>query len=535
MRARLFLIFRGSFAAAVAAFVVLLSAGKPSLAARDASQVSQTWQSVRNEMRANGWVRVIVEIKLPARHVPEASLRNITAVLAQRQIIAARRRRLLSQLPAGTYRVAREYLTIPYVALDVTESALSILGVATADIEQVMPDAIVRPELTDSIPLVQADQAWDVGFDGTGTAIAVLDTGVDRTHPFLAGKVVEEACFSSTVEGSSETFCPNRQDEQRGIGSAAPCPLGDCLHGTHVAGIAAGNGGMAGRPFSGVAKGAQLIAVQVFSRITDPTRCGGLAPCVGAFTSDILAGLERAYVLSWERHIAAVNLSLGATPIAASCDDEPYKPIIDSLRARGIATVVSSGNGAATSVMSAPACVSSAVSVGSTSKSDSISWFSNVAPSLSLVAPGESITSSVPGGAYGTFSGTSMAAAHVAGAWAVLKQASPGASVSTVLNALRQTGLPIADTRSAGATTTPRLRLFQALASLVTVANPAPDISALSPAGARAGDAGFSLTVTGSRFNAFSVVLWNGLARPTTVVSSSTLEAAIPSTDLKSV
>ncbi|PWT83651.1 MAG: hypothetical protein C5B57_06465, partial [Blastocatellia bacterium] len=260
MRARSFTIFPGALVAAVAGFVILLSGGKPSLAARGPLQAPQTWQSVRDEMRANGWVRVIVEIKLPARHVPEASLRNLTAVLAQRQIIAARRQRLLSRLPAGTYRVAREYLTIPYVALDVTDSALSILGVNNVDIEQVMPDAIVRPELADSVPLVQADQAWDVGFDGTGTAIAVLDTGVDRTHPFLADKVVEEACFSSTVEGASQTFCPNGQDEQRGMGSAGPCPLGDCLHGTHVAGIAAGNGTRAGQPFSGVAKGAQLIA-----------------------------------------------------------------------------------------------------------------------------------------------------------------------------------------------------------------------------------------------------------------------------------
>src|SRR5262249_58587056 len=99
---------------------------------------------------------------------------------------------------------------------------------------------------------------------------------------------------------------------------------------------------------------------------TDPARCGGVAPCVGAYTSDILAGLERAYVLSWERNIAAVNLSLGGTALAASCDDEPYKPIIDSLRASGIATVVSSGNGASTSLMSAPAWVSSAGRVGST-------------------------------------------------------------------------------------------------------------------------------------------------------------------------
>src|SRR4029450_2859525 len=188
------------------------------------------------------------------------------------------------------------------------------------------------------------------------------------------------------------------------------------------------------------------------------------------------------------------------------------------------------------SVVSTPACVSSAISVGSTSKTDAISWFYNVASFLSLLAPGESIPSSVPGGAYVALSGTSMAAAHISGAWAVARQAAPGAGVTTVLNAFRQTGLPIADTRSpeVGATV-PRLRLFQALASLVSVTSPSPSVTALSPNSARAGDPGLSLTVTGSGFNAFSAVFWNSAARPTTVASSSKLLASISATDLANV
>src|SRR5439155_22771669 len=137
-----------------------------------------------------------------------------------------------------------------------------------ADVKQVWDDAIVRPILADSVPLIGADQAWSAGYDGNGTTIAVLDTGVDSTHPFLAGKVIEEACYSSTVAGTSSTVCPNGLDEQIGPGSAVPCPLDACLHGTHVAGIAAGNDMTSSQP-PGVAKAAHLMAVQVFSRIND--------------------------------------------------------------------------------------------------------------------------------------------------------------------------------------------------------------------------------------------------------------------------
>ena len=213
----------------------------------------------------------------------------------------------------------------------------------------------------------------------------MLDTGVDGQHPFLSGKLIEEACYSSTVAGSSQSFCPNGLDQQLGPGAAAPCSLADCLHGTHVAGIAAGSGAA----FSGVAKGARIMGVQVFSLILSPLNCGGTAPCAGAYTSDIIAGLERVYAVAAARQIVAVNMSLAGGAFAAPCDDQPYKPIIDNLRSIGVATVVATGNNGSTSNISAPACVSSAISVGSTDKNDVVSWFSNAASFMSLFAPGE--------------------------------------------------------------------------------------------------------------------------------------------------
>jgi subtilisin family serine protease len=478
--------------------------------------------------------RVIVELSLPSRYFPEGELPDGAAVAMQRQAIAAGAAQALSRLPQGSSRVTRRYATVPYLALEVTAEGRRALNGLGADIVRVLDDEVLFPVLTESVPLVEGDQAWAAGFDGAGTLIAVLDTGVDATHPALAGKVIEEACYSTNDPGISESVCPNGQEQQIGPGSAAPCPAPDCVHGTHVAGIAAGHDAAHLPLIAGVARGAQVFAIQVFTRVIDPTTCGGTAPCMGAYTSDVIAGLERVYAvaLTGTYTIASVNMSLGGSVFTEPCDDEPYKPSIDNLRAIGIPTVVAAGNNGYPFALSTPACISSAVSVGSTDKSDRVSYFSNAASFMSLYAPGESITSSVPGGSYSVLSGTSMAAPHIAGAWGILKQASPAASVSTILDTLRATGLPITDWRYFGSSTVPRARLYRALASLVPVTNPASSITSIAPASARAGASQIVLTVTGTGFSSFSVVHWNGASRPTRVVSTTKLEATISAADL---
>ncbi len=358
----------------------------------------------------------------------------------------------------------KRFSTIPAMALHVDASGLEAL-LAHPDVVEIVEDIPLEPALHDSVELIggELDGSFET-YTGQGQTIAIIDTGVDKHHPFLSGKVVSEACYSTNKEDRGvSSLCPGGAESSTAVNSGLNCDpdISLCGHGTYVAGVAAGSS----NKFSGVAKDASIIAIQVYSRFSD---CGDYSsPCLKAYSSDVISGLERVYSLRNTYAIASVNMSLGSGRYESVCDNSLYKPVIDTLRAVGIATVVASGNGSSTTSISSPACVASSVSVGSTTKADAVSSFSNSADFLSLLAPGSSITTCAPGAKYGATIGTSIAAPHVAGAWAVLKQAKPDAGVAEVLDALQSTGEQVADRRSgAGNRVTPRIDVQHALSAL---------------------------------------------------------------------
>jgi len=287
---------------------------------------------------------------------------------------------------------SHKFKYIPLVAMNVNKNSLEKLA-SLSLVKSIHEDKINKPFLADSIPQVGADVVHATGFTGLGYTVAILDSGVDKTHSFFSNRVIAEACFSTSGQGQGftvTTLCPNDLDEQIGTGAGVPCiepddSLDGCDHGTHVAGIAAGSGSS----FSGVAPDANIMAIQVFSSLSGTNACGpGNSPCIGAFDSDVIAGLEHVYDLRDSFAFSSVNLSLGGAPFTTgTCDAEPHKPAIDLLRSVGIATVIASGNNAIVNAISSPACISSAVSVGAVSKTDVVPTFSNTGAVLDLLAP----------------------------------------------------------------------------------------------------------------------------------------------------
>ncbi|MBM3126199.1 MAG: hypothetical protein FJZ87_14200 [Chloroflexi bacterium] len=407
------------------------------------AQLSQ----LRAKSDASGTAKVIIGLNLP--FTPKGMLTE-SAQVAQVEAIANAKNGILKALAGHNVQNVKILSYIPYMAMSVDSAALDALA-ANPQVSVIEEDTPVPPTLLESIPLIKADTAWSSGYTGAGQTVAILDTGVDKTHYMLdAGKVVSEACYSTTYAPySSTSVCPggvNSTASGSGVDCNAKFPdaPGECHHGTHVAGIAAGSD--ASR--SGVAKNANIIAIQVFSRF-EKSFCGSTKPCAMSYTSDFILGLQRVYALRSTYNIAAANLSLGGGRYYGNCDasQSATKAAIDNLRSVGIATVISSGNGYYKDSMGAPACISTAVSVGATNDvSNTVDAYSNSASFLSLLAPGSWINSAVPGGGLANWSGTSMAAPHVTGAWALKKQQSPAASVAEVLSNLQSTGVSVTDT-----------------------------------------------------------------------------------------
>jgi len=433
-------------------------------------------------------VRVNVDFVIPAADIPDGA----DGFAVRRELISGARASLLGNIfgtelfqssdasaktITGGPRIARKLDNIPSMAMELTLSEMKQLA-ADPRVSRIYEDTLSRPFLNESTILIGAPVIWGTGSEGAGVAVAVLDTGSSHEHTMMNGKVVGSACFSSTTGTRSTTFCASGTNSEISATAGNNCPvddpatageiegIGGCFHGTHVASIAMGGimNLSSGITINGVARGSNLVAVQVFSQFNDAEDCSdetppdpSEAPCVRSFSSDQRSGLD--YVLSNAAalNIASINMSLGGGPEvsdAALCDAENAmtKALIDQLRTAGVATVIASGNDGFASGVTAPGCISSAITVGSTTKADAVSGFSNSSELIDLLAPGSSIRAAYPfvgDLSYSTVaSGTSMATPHVAGAFALLRQVHPGATVEDIENALIATGTPINDGRS---------------------------------------------------------------------------------------
>lgn len=407
--------------------------------------------ALKTRAQRDGRVPVIVTLQMLL--TPEGVL---GAALAERQEaeIAALQARVLDGLKALKVEVKHRYRVVPMLAFDATPAMLDALS-RLGGIASIAEDRTSSVALDTSVPLDGGADVQDLGIKGGNGdysgVVAVLDTGIDRDHPFLRG-FVGEACFAAT------STCPDGSKRQIGEGAGAKCTFStgsyasSCDHGTHVAGIAIGAAQAGVTSMNGMAPDSRVMPIQVFSR---NSRGNGVD--ARAYDSDLIAALEYVYDQRNNYRIAAANMSLGSGAYSDACDSAPIKSIIDTLRSVNIATVIAAGNDGYSGQISYPACVSSAISVAAADKSDVIANYSNRSKDVSLFATGSDIVSSCPGSTFCSKSGTSMAAPHVAGAFSLLRDARPGNTVSQNLQALQNTGVRV------GSVTTPNgaLRFYQ--------------------------------------------------------------------------
>ncbi|MFG3686666.1 S8 family serine peptidase [Micromonospora sp. NPDC047740] len=315
--------------------------------------------------------------------------------------------------PVAGARVTRELPAIGGAALVATKAdAGAVWGAVAAGrtgarvdtaegVDRVWLDGRRRVTLDHSVPQIGTPAAWTAGWTGKGVTVAVLDTGVDLSHPDLAGKVADSRNFSKATEADDV------------IG-----------HGTHVASIIAGSGAASGGRYRGVAPDATLLS-------------GKVCENEGCTESAILAGMQWAAA---EKHADVVNMSLsgGDTP-----EVDPLEQAVGTLTAQtGTLFVVAAGNDGFDGSVGSPATADAALAVGAVDRNDALADFSSRGPRVGdgglkpdITAPGVDIvaaraTNGVIGDPVGekyvTLSGTSMATPHVVGAVALLAQQHPG-------------------------------------------------------------------------------------------------------------
>lgn len=453
-------------------------------------------EQVFAQLKADGIALVIVGLETGDAWVPEPKLSNEHA-RERRADLRARKQALAERHPKMKMLAGRNYPSLPSFAATVDEAAYRAL-MRDDDVASIYISGRQKLALTQSIPIVRA-RSTDIptGERGDGQVVAIVDTGVSTGHRFLTGKVVAEGCFTTTFSNSGGSFkteesCPNQSAShgaapydvsvsETTTGSGQPCTVGgniptDCKHGTRVAGVAVGNddGNTPTIGFNGVAREADLIAVNIASLKCADTNnpCGSWETYI--WDHDVVSALDWIYSIRASHSIAAVNLSMTNSGLASSsvCTGSVYEDVIDDLHAAGIAVVAATGNhstGSSVAYPGPPACVGNAIAVGATTDSDVVADYSNSATYIDLLAPGgvnssgSGIESSVPGNTFAESYGTSFAAPHVAGAFAILRQEFPSSTTDQLLARLKDYGFPITDTRAGLSRTTSRLDVKGAL------------------------------------------------------------------------
>jgi subtilisin family serine protease len=424
------------------AFGVLLLAAVASAAAGAAAPDRIEPGLARALERALPDEQIAVDVALDPSALP-ASADRADAIRAAQQ-------RVLDALPAGSFAIKHRYAHIAGLAGWARPAAVRALA-AHPDVALVYLDGQLQRVLAQGVALVGGVTAHAQGYTGAGITAAVIDSGIDASHPDLADDVVAQQCFCDHDPSPNRGCCPNGLPSQSGSGAAAETDG----HGTSVAGIIT-SGGVVAAP--GIAPDAGIAAVRVFGSTG------------GASFSDIDAALNWVLGNRVALGIRVVNMSLGdstqnANPNAYPCSGTNTANVVSSLVAAGVAVFVASGNEGYDAGIAFPACIPSAISVGGVYDANvgSVSWCGNTqcttilctdnptaadkfvchansGTNLDLLAPDWRTDAPKAGGGTQAFGGTSAASPYAAGEGALLFQAQPGLTPAALRSLMKAYG-----------------------------------------------------------------------------------------------
>ncbi len=359
-------------------------------------------------------------------------------------------------------------------------------------VKSISYDYPVIPVLSDSIPQINASHVWNItaggrNINGTGETICVIDTGIDYTHLSFGGCTNDTFLAGNCSKVLGGYDYGNDDTDPRDVNS----------HGTHVAGIVASENDT----YRGVAPGAKLVALKVF------TNAGS------GSTSDVISAIDWCKSNRSVYNISVITMSLAVTSggneviFNSSCDSDDASGLANAASgaaAIGIFVDASSGNAGNSSGITSPACGVNVTSVGSVTKTDGNSNY-NTGPNLDVMAPGSSIVSTTLSNTFGSKSGTSMAAPHVAGAAVLLIQyhrlmENKNLTPAEVDNKLKITGVSFTDTRNN--LTFPRVNILEAIKPFINFTSPTPE---------NGSTVGNSITINATSDTNISVALleWN--------------------------
>ncbi len=304
--------------------------------------------------------------------------------------------------------------------------------------------------LSESASLINATYVWNTfNYTGEGIKVCVIDSGVDKSHPDLSGKVVAEKCYCNN------NCCPNGANEDNNA-------TDEYGHGTHVVGTVASQN----ETYKGIAHDSDIYAVKV----SDSSGNLDIDPDVGK-------------AIDWcvNQSVDVISISIsnnGNYPGWFPCPDDIDSEINNAYNS-GIPVIIASGNNNYEDGISYPACSQNVTSVGAVYDDDHgienfwptcIDWSTSVdeivcitnrADNLNLLAPGARITSTKMGGGFEWKRGTSMAAPHVAGAVALMLEKNSSLTPDEIKQILIDTGKPIWDSKTS--TTYPRIDVAAAI------------------------------------------------------------------------